>query len=48
MKKLFALLLAVVMLVPAFALADNVIKIGVKKPTGNGGRTTRKSRGFRS
>ena len=38
MKKLFALLLAVVMLVPAFALADNVIKIGVFEPsTGDNG-----------
>ena len=33
MKKLIALVLAVMMLVPAFALADNVIKIGVFEPS---------------
>ena len=32
MKKLIALVLAVMMLVPAFALADDVIKIGVYEP----------------
>ena len=38
MKKLIALLLAVMLLVPAFALADNVIKIGVFEPsTGDNG-----------
>ena len=38
MKKLFALLLAVMMLVPVFAAADNVIKIGVFEPsTGDNG-----------
>ncbi|MBR6966396.1 MAG: ABC transporter substrate-binding protein [Clostridia bacterium] len=38
MKKLLALVLAVMMLVPAFALADNVIKIGVFEPsTGDNG-----------
>ena len=33
MKKLIALVLAVMMLVPAFAMADNVIKIGVFEPS---------------
>ena len=33
MKKLLAMLLAVMMLVPAFALADDVIKIGVFEPS---------------
>ena len=38
MKKLLAMLLAVMMLVPAFALADDVIKIGVFEPsTGDNG-----------
>ena len=38
MKKWLALLLAVIMIVPAFALADNVIKIGVFEPsTGDNG-----------
>jgi amino acid/amide ABC transporter substrate-binding protein, HAAT family (TC 3.A.1.4.-) len=38
MKKLIALVLAVMMLVPAFAMADNVIKIGVFEPsTGDNG-----------
>ena len=38
MKKLIALVLAVMMLVPAFALADNVIRIGVFEPsTGDNG-----------
>ena len=32
MKKLLALVLAVMLLVPAFAMADNVIKIGVFEP----------------
>ena len=42
MKKLIALVLAVMMLVPAFALADDVIKIGVYEPasgdSGAGGK----------
>ena len=42
MKKLIALVLAVMMLVPAFALADNIIKIGVYEPasgdSGAGGK----------
>jgi len=42
MKKLIAMILALVMLVPAFALADNVIKIGVYEPasgdSGAGGK----------
>ena len=38
MKKIIALILAVMMIVPAFALADNVIKIGVFEPsTGDNG-----------
>ena len=38
MKKLLAMLLAVMLLVPAFALADDVIKIGVFEPsTGDNG-----------
>ncbi len=38
MKKLIALVLAVMMLVPAFAMAENVIKIGVFEPsTGDNG-----------
>ncbi len=38
MKKIIALVLAVMMLVPAFAMADNVIKIGVFEPsTGDNG-----------
>ena len=38
MKKLLAVVLAVMMLVPAFALADNVVKIGVFEPsTGDNG-----------
>ena len=38
MKKLIALLLAAIMLVPAFAMADNVIRIGVFEPsTGDNG-----------
>ena len=38
MKKLLALLLAVMLLVPAFAMAENVIKIGVFEPsTGDNG-----------
>ena len=38
MKKLLALLLAAMLLVPAFAMADNVIKIGVFEPsTGDNG-----------
>ena len=38
MKKLVALFLAVMMIVPAFAMADNVIKIGVFEPsTGDNG-----------
>ena len=38
MKKLIALLLAAMMLVPAFAMADNVIRIGVFEPsTGDNG-----------
>ena len=32
MKKIITLLLAVMMLVPAFAMADDVIKIGVYEP----------------
>ncbi len=42
MKKLLALVLAVMMLVPAFAMADDVIKIGVYEPasgdSGAGGK----------
>ncbi len=42
MKKLIALVLAVMMLVPAFALADDVLKIGVYEPasgdSGAGGK----------
>ena len=38
MKKMIALILAVMMIVPAFALADDVIKIGVFEPsTGDNG-----------
>ena len=38
MKKLLALLLAAMLLVPAFAMADNVISIGVFEPsTGDNG-----------
>ena len=38
MKKLLALVLAVMLLVPAFAMADNVIRIGVFEPsTGDNG-----------
>ena len=38
MKKLIALVLAVMLLVPAFAMADNVIRIGVFEPsTGDNG-----------
>jgi len=38
MKKIIALILAVMMIVPAFALADDVIKIGVFEPsTGDNG-----------
>ena len=38
MKKLLALVLAVMLLVPAFAMADNVVKIGVFEPsTGDNG-----------
>ena len=42
MKKLIAMILALVMMIPAFALADNVIKIGVYEPasgdSGAGGK----------
>ena len=38
MKKLLALLLAAMLLVPAFAMADNVVRIGVFEPsTGDNG-----------
>jgi branched-chain amino acid transport system substrate-binding protein len=38
MKKLIALLLAAMLLVPAFAMGENVIKIGVFEPsTGDNG-----------
>ena len=38
MKKLVALFLAVMLIVPAFAMADNVLKIGVFEPsTGDNG-----------
>ena len=54
MKKIVAILLAVLMMIPAFALGENVVKIGVFEPAssrqrrgrqaGNAGHAVRQQR----